>query len=228
MSLYERNLTPATVQLQSLLTGTRPTVTGGSGLTLVDYAGEIVQSGFPALRHLSGRHLRAQLDSYLTRIFEHDFVELGHRVRNQGALRRWATAYAAAASTTATYDAIRDAASSGESDKPAKTTTIPYRNTLEQLWIIEETPAWLPSRNRLRRLATSAVHQLADPALSARLLGVDVDGLVDNPPDGPTTPEDGTLLGRCAVRVFGDTVCADLRPSKRGASLPSPNTRRRA
>ena len=124
-----------------------------------------------------------------------DFDELGHRVRNEGALRRWLTAYAAATSTAASYDTIRDAASSGESDKPAKSTTGPYRRILEQLWMIEPVPPWLPTRNHLRRLASSPVHQLADPALAARLLGVGVDALLDDSALGPPIPRDGTLLG---------------------------------
>lgn len=126
---------------------------------------------------------------------ERDFLDLGHRVRNRAALRRWLTAYAAAASTTASYETIRDAASPGRAGKPAKSTTIPYRTTLEKLWMIEEVPAWAPTRNRLRRLAASPVHQLADPALSARLLGADTGALISNTATGPAIPRDGTLLG---------------------------------
>lgn len=195
MSLAERALCEPTVRMSALLSGRRPPLAGTTTLTLPDYADEIIRSGFPAIRPLKGRILRAQLDGYLTRIVERDFIELGHRVRNQGALRRWLTAYAAATSTTASYETIRDAASSGETNKPAKSTTIPYRSTLEQLWMIDEVPAWRPTRNRLRRLAAAPVHQLADPALAARLLGIEVDGLIEGATAGPPIPRDGTLLG---------------------------------
>ena len=195
MALAERAITTPTVRLAALLTGSRPTLGGATHLSLIDYAHEITRSGFPALRNYTGRLLRAQLDGYLDRIVEREFVELGNRVRNAGALRGWLTAYAAASSTTASYETIRDAASAGESDKPAKTTTRPYRVALEQLWIIEPLPAWAPTRNRLRRLAAAPVHQLADPALAARLLGVDTGALVDGASAGPPIPRDGTLLG---------------------------------
>lgn len=195
MSLAERRPTEPTVHLSALLRGDRPDFGGTTSVGLSDYAAEIVASGFPAIRNTTGRILRTQLDGYLDRIVERDFVEAGHRIRNAGALRRWLTAYAAATSTTASYETIRDAASAGENDKPAKTTTGPYRSTLEQLWMIEEVPAWAPTRNRLRRLGASPVHQLADPALAARLLGVDVDALLANAPAGPPIPRDGTLLG---------------------------------
>lgn len=195
MALAERDLGPTTVSLGGLLTGSRGPLEGATSVGLVDYVDEIVRSGFPAIRRQSDRVLRAQLDGYLDRIVERDFVELGHAVRNPGSLRRWLTAFGAATSSTASYEAIRDGASSGLSDKPSKSTTIPYRATLEQLWMIDEVPAWAPSRNRLRRLGASPVHQLADPALAARLLGLDAEALIDGVETGPVVPRDGTLLG---------------------------------
>ena len=195
MALAERAIATPTVRLAALLQGDRPALDGATRVSLTDYADEITRSGFPALRRYTGRLLRAQLDGYVDRIVDREFVELGKPVRNPGALRRWLAAYAAASSTTASYEAIRDAASAGESDKPAKTTTGPYRAVLEQLWIIEPLPAWAPTRNRLRRLASAPVHQLADPALAARLLGVDTGALVDGAPAGPPVPREGTLLG---------------------------------
>lgn len=195
MSLAERHPDVPTVRLASMLSGRRPELAGATGLTVADYADEIVRSGFPAIRELDGRPLRTQLDGYVERIVERDFEQYGHRVRNEGALRRWLTAYAAASSTTASFETIRDAATSGESDKPAKSTTLPYRSTLERLWVIDDVPAWTPSRNRLRRLGASPVHQLADPALAACLLGVDADRLLDADHPSPTFPRSGTLLG---------------------------------
>ena len=218
MSLAERGIATPTISLADLLTGSRRPLVGETGVSLIDYTREITRSGFPAIRELSGRLLRAQLDGYLDRIVQRDFLELGHRVRSRAALRRWFTAYAAASSTTASYETIRDAASSGQTDKPSKTTTIPYRATLEQLWMIEEVPAWASTRNRLRRLAASPVHQLADPALSARLLGIDTDALIDGAGGGPAIPRDGTLLGALfeslvtlSVRTYAQAAEARVR-----------------
>lgn len=195
MSLVERRQPLDTVSLGDLLGTGHVEISGASSMDLDDYADEIVRSGFPAIRQYEGRLLRAQLDGYLDRIVERDFEELGHVVRNTGALRRWLTAFAAATSTTTTYDVIRDAASAGESQKPAKSTTIPYRATLERLWMIDQVPAWSPTRNRLRRLGASPIHHLADPALAVRLLGLDADALVGGADGGARVPRDGSLLG---------------------------------
>jgi hypothetical protein len=182
-------------------------IDGSTTIALEDYTNEIVSSGFPAIRTLSDRPLRAQLDGYVERIVEHDFDDMGRPIRDEGALRRWMTAYAAATSTTASFETIRDAATSGQGEKPAKTTTIPYRNILERLWIIEEVPAWLPSRNHIRRVGEAPKHQLADPALAARLLGVGTDALLDGQEAGPPIPRDGTLLGG----LFESLVTLSLR-----------------
>jgi hypothetical protein len=224
MSLAERGVGSPSVSLGKLLSGGRAPLEGETDVTLETYAAEIVASGFPGLRLLTGRALRAQLDSYITRIVEREFEELGRRVRNPAALRRWMTAYAAATSTTASYETIRDAATSGEGDKAAKTTIRPYRDTLERLWIIDPVPAWQPVRNPIARLTRPSKHHLADPALAARLLGADVDALLEARALGPAIPRDGTLLGHLfeslvtlGVRVFAQAAEASVKHLRTGS-----------
>jgi uncharacterized protein len=207
LTLAERGIAAPTVSLRALLSGMRSAVGGQTHVKLEGYVEEILASGFPGLRGLSGRALRAQLDSYLGRIVERDFEKMGHTIRNPAALRRWMAAYAAASSTTASYETIRDAATSGQGEKPAKTATMPYRDVLERLWIVDPVPAWLPTRNQISRLAAPPKHQLVDPALAGRLLGADPRALLDAAPVGPAIPRDGTLLGA----LFESLVTLDAR-----------------
>jgi len=69
----------------------------------------------------------------------------------------------AAAGTTASYNSILDAATPGDSDKPAKTTTIGYRDVLTQLWLLDPLPAWAPTGNALTRLAQACSGTEAPP-----------------------------------------------------------------
>jgi predicted AAA+ superfamily ATPase len=206
-TLTERGLAEPSVSLHELLTGARAALDGHTKVRLEDYVDEILASGFPGLRGLSSRALRAQLDGYLLRIVDRDFEEMGQRVRNPAVLRRWMTAYAAASSTTASYEKIRNAATGGQGEKPAKTTAIPYRDVLERLWIVDPVPAWLPTRNRLRRLSSPPKHQLVDPALAARLLGVDAAALLEARPTGSPIQRDGVLLGS----LFESLITLDVR-----------------
>jgi predicted AAA+ superfamily ATPase len=199
-----------TVPLSDLLSGTSPTVSGHSSLTLANYVEEILSSGFPGIRPLAGRVRRAQLEGYIARIVDRDFPELGRPVRNPGALRRWLAASAAATATTASFEAIRDAATSGQGEKPAKTTVIPYRDTLERLYVSDPLPAWLPSSSHISELGAAPKHHLVDPALAATLLGLGTDALLAGDQATVVAPPDGTFLGAlfeslCAlcVRVYG-------------------------
>ncbi len=218
LSLAERGLEQPTVRLRALLEGGKPAIAGRTSLALTDYTREIVGSGFPGLRHLSGRPLRAQLDGYLRRIVDTDFVEMGQAVRRPELLRRWMTAYAAATATSTSYETIRDAATPGEADKPAKTTTMPYRDVLERLWILDPLPAWMPTRNPITRLTRSPKHHLVDPALAARLLGIGAEALLQGQEAGPPIPRSGgTLLGHLfeslvtlSVRVYAQAAEAQL------------------
>ena len=218
LTLAERGLGPPTVSLAALLSGTRPEVGGTTAVTLQRYVEEIVASGLPGLRGLSGRPRRAQLDGYLRRISERDFPELGYDVRRPDVLLRWLRAYAAATATTASYETIRDAATSDRGDKPAKTTTQPYTELLEQLWIVDRVDAWLPARNAMSRLSAPPKHHLVDPALAARLLGVTADALLEARDPGPPIPRDGPLLGALfdslvtqSVRVYAQAAECDIR-----------------
>ncbi|HVA73603.1 MAG TPA: DUF4143 domain-containing protein [Acidimicrobiales bacterium] len=78
--------------------------------------------------------------------------------------------------------------------------------------MLDELPAWLPTRNHLSRLASAPRHHLADPALAARLLGIGADGLIDNAPTGPEVPRDGTLLGA----LFESLAALSLRVYAQG------------
>jgi predicted AAA+ superfamily ATPase len=195
MSLAERDPSVPSVSLAALLTGRRPAVEGSCSMTLVDYATEIVRSGFPGIRDLPARARRAQLDGYLARIVERDFPEQGHPIRRPATLRAWLAAYAAATATTSSYTVILDAATPGESDKPARSTTTAYRDVLAQLWLLDPVPGWEPARNVFTRLGAAPKHHLADPALAARLLGADVPALLEDSVAGVTLPRDGPLLG---------------------------------
>ncbi len=217
LSLAERWPGEATVSLSELLTGRRPQVYGQTLRGLEDYTEEILRSGFPGIRNLQGRARRAQLDSYLHRIVDRDFEELDHPIRNPLGLRRWMSAYAAATATTTSFERIRDAAPGGNDRPPAKTTVQPYRQVLERLFILDEVPGWLPTRNPIARLAFPPKHQLVDPALAATLLGATAAGLLEGDSPGPVIPRDGTLLGALfeslvtqSVKVYAQNAEASL------------------
>lgn len=195
LAVSER-LRVSSVGLAELLTGSRAPVSGETDMVVSDYVEEILGSGLPGVRPLSGRARRLQLQGYVDRVVDRDIPDdAGVVIRNPAALRRWMAAYAAASSTTASFETIRDAASAGREHKPSKNAAYAYRDALTRVWVLDELPAWTPSSNRLRELGQAPKHQLADPALAAQLLGLQASSLLAGQSPGPPIPRDGTLLG---------------------------------
>lgn len=194
LTLSERQIADPTVSLQGLLSGNRRHVVGDCRLDLSDYVDEIVASGFPAIRRLPSRPRKFQLDSYLRNVVDRDVPEHGLAVRRPDAMLAWLRAYAAATSSTASYSQILDAATPGLAEKPARSTSIAYRDVLTQLWLLDPVPAWQPTGSFLTRLGQSPKHHLADPGLAARLLGLTSESLLDGSGE-PLDPRAGTMLG---------------------------------
>ncbi len=218
LALAERLDASPSVSLAALLSGRRDPLGGSTHFALEDYAREICASGFPGLRGASERAARARLDGYLEQIVDRDFRDMDHALRNPDTVLNWLHAYAAATATTASYDAIRDAATPGEAEKPAKSTTHTYRDILQRLWILDPLPAWLPTRGHLRRLGGAPRHHLADPALAARLLNADAGALLDARASSPPAARDATLLGQLfeslvtlTTRVYAQAAEARVR-----------------
>lgn len=215
LTLHERGIGEPTVSLGALLDGGRPSIGGRTDVDLATYVDEIVAGGFPGMRHLTGRALTTQLDGYLDRIIERDLPEAGYTVRRPATVRAWLRAYAAATGTTAAWETIRDAATAGMSDKPARTTASAYTDLLTAVRILDPIEAWVPSANHFTRIGSAPKHYLCDPALAARLLGRTRSHLLAGDEGSLPIPRDGTLLGgffeslaALSVRVFADAADA--------------------
>ena len=222
MTLSERGVCEPTVSLRRLLQGGRPRLDGTTDLRLSDYAHEIVGSGFPALRGLSPRALRFQLDSYLRNAVDRDVPEQGLAVRKPEAMLSWLRAYAAASASTASYSALLDAATPGQSDKPSRSTSIAYRDVLSQLWLLDPVPAWGPPGNALARLGQAPKHHLVDPALAVRLLGLSAEALIDGE-GAPLGPQQGTMLGHLFESLV--TLCVRVPAQAADATVGHLRTR---
>ena len=216
LSLAEREIEQPTVSLAELLSG-QPDIKGRTGIRLPDYVREIVGSGFPGIRPQPAPVRRLLLDSYVDNLVSREFSEQGYPVRKPQVLKAWLAAYAAATASTTSYSRILEASTAGESSKPSKTTTTIYRDVLAGLWVLDPLPAWLPTRNRLERLAQAPKHFLADPALACRLLNLNEHQLLqgDQGNKGENLRE-GTLLGALfehlsvlSVRVYAQANDAE-------------------
>lgn len=188
LTISERGVEEATVSLAELLHGKKPKIDGVTSIGLPEYGDEIARSGFPGIRPLSERARNAQLDAYIDQS-THRRLE-GSQQRTPVALHAWFAAYAAATATTAGWEAILNAATSGQANKPARNTVAQFREHLSRLYLLDPLPAWTASFTPLKRLAASAKHHVVDPALALRLAGTDMSALLKG--RGPDIPYKGT------------------------------------
>lgn len=219
LSLAERIQAPELISLKDCLEGNVPQkVWIKTEFAFPDYVSEILRSGFPQIRNISNPAVRRNhLDSYLSNITSHEFASQGITIRQPEKLRAWMRAYAAATATTTSYNKMLDAASSGESDKPAKETVIAYREALNSLWLIDDLPYWDLGENYLGHLKQTPKHYLADPALEARLLRLSCRDLITGKINNPHDKDYGSTAGRlfeslCAlsVRTYATALDADV------------------
>ena len=224
MTLAERGVVIPTVSLAAVL-AERDAIQGESTMGLPEYVEEIVASGFPGMRGLSSRARGFQLDSYLRNAVERDVPEQGLAVRRPEAMMAWLRAYASASSTTASYSQILDAATPGDSEKPARATAESYRHVLASLWLLDPVPAWSPVGSPMTRLGQAPKHHLADPALAARLLGLGADALAGW--QGGATSSAGGFHAGNAFRVAGDAVRSCHRAGSGGRRRTPADAQRR-
>jgi len=212
MAFSERDVHDPTVSLRALLDGESEEISGTSDMDAPAYVDEILRSGFPGIRDLPTRARQLQLDSYVARIVERELPENGVSVRRPGALRAWLAAYAAATATNAAYSTILDAATPGKGDKPARQTATAYREHLQRIFVLDPLEAWIPAFAPLKRLTYTPKHHLVDPAIAARLVGIDKAGLLRGQGNRISAPT-GTWLGALfeslvtqSVRVYADAA----------------------
>ncbi|MDU0348739.1 ATP-binding protein [Actinomyces sp. MRS3W] len=205
LALAERRATTPTIALADVFSG-NATIAGETPFAAADYAREICASGLPGINPLAPRFRRAALQGYIERLIDRDVPELGTNVRHPAAMRAWLRAYAAASSTTAAYSTLLNAATPGESDKPARSTMRVYRELLARLWILEPIPAWAPALTPLSRLTKGDKHQLCDPGLAAHLLGITEEKLLSG------TSGAGEIFGR----LFESLATLSLRAAATG------------
>jgi predicted AAA+ superfamily ATPase len=205
LSIAERGITAPTVSVKELLTGSIPGIQGESPIELREYVHEIIASGFPKARELGDRARRVWLDDYFERVITHDFTEQGLRIRQPDLLRGWLRGYAAATASSSTYATIGARMDPGDRVGPTKKTSIAYRDVLSSLYLLDGVEAWSPNQKLISRASLAPKHFLADPALSARLLGLNEAKLLS-----ATRPAinngDRTLLGDLFEALVGLSI----------------------
>jgi predicted AAA+ superfamily ATPase len=206
-SMEERNLAAVVIRLSELLNATVTNdVYGKCSLAIGDYINEICLSGYPGIRNYPNDLAEVQLKGYIDAIVNKELVELDKKVRKPQVMRAWLKAYAVATGSTASYQKILMASTSGDDSKPDKKTTASYRDLLDQLYLTDRVDAWLPTDNMFSVLSKAPKHYLVDSALAASLLGLRRDTLLFNHVTMLGKQRESSALGRLFEGMVASTL----------------------
>lgn len=172
MTLVEQGVATPAVSTSALLAGDE-LVPARSEIEFETYVERVVIGGWPQLLGASEDVARQFLDGYLDTIVEHDIDEVSGARRNPRLVRRFMHAYAQLTAHPAPMATIiaRARSDSGQGEGPSRFTVDPYLDALRRMMVVDEIPAWDPSLRSASRLTLTEKRLLADPSLSAALLG---------------------------------------------------------
>ncbi|MGV1006185.1 MAG: ATP-binding protein [Candidatus Nanopelagicales bacterium] len=124
LAFSERRREVPSVSMAELLSGPAVDIAGQSSTGLEGYIEEeILASGFPGIRSSPESTHATQLDSYLSSALSHELPALGAIMRRPLAMAAWLRAYAAASSTTTSYESIAAAVSKDVRPSPPRSLT---------------------------------------------------------------------------------------------------------
>jgi predicted AAA+ superfamily ATPase len=207
LSLQERFDTKSGLSVSEIFTGNFPSgIFGKTEITFEDYLSEIMSSGFPAIHNADVQARQALIEGYLDNILTREANENGYQVRRPNTFRYWLRAFASAVGTESGYTEILDSATPGERHKPAKSTANSYRDTLTNLWLLEELDPWLPPEGNFNRLKMTPKHYLTDPALEAALLGIDKGMILSTRANTGFDEKYGSITGRLFESLVGQSL----------------------
>ncbi len=181
MSLFESGNSTGEVSLGSLFSADN--VSGISDMTLGDIARQIVRGGWPdsvdeddatAYRHVRG---------YCESLLESEINIPGGRLRDRERMRRIMKSLSRNISTSVTnVKILNDISCHASADESMHINTLnEYIRTLEDIFVVENLPAWSPKlRSRTATVASETRH-FADPAIAAYFLGSSAEDLLYDP-----------------------------------------------
>lgn len=195
MTLWESGDSNGTVSLCDLFSG-KAFASATCDLSIPDIARLVCRGGWPESIFLSGNPSLRIARNYVKAIVEEDVHRVDGVERNPERVMQLLKSLARNVSSVATQQTIIDDMCANDCTASGKTVA-DYLNALRKIFVIEDTPAWLPALRSRTAIRSAAKRQFSDPSIPAAVLGANPDGLM----------RDVVTLGF----LFESMCCRDLR-----------------
>jgi len=178
MSLYESGDSNGLVSLGALFSGKDKIAAKGNN-NIHDLAFWICRGGWPMV--LAARDDEARLRQayyYYDAVVSTDISQVDHVRRNEESARRLMRAYARSIGTGTSYAKLLEDVTANEGESFGRDVLYSYIKALQELFVIEDVPAWNPNLRSRTAIRTGDTRYFTDPSIAVAALGLEPDGLL--------------------------------------------------
>ncbi len=176
MTLWESGDSTGEVSLRALFGGPEP-VAGASRASIPDLARFVCRGGWPESVGRPDKVALRIASNYVKAVVEEDIHRVDGVEKNPARVRALLRSLARNISTLAATETL--AADIRANDTSASDKTVAaYLNALRRLYLLEETPAWMPTLRSKTALRSSPKRQFVDPSIATAVMGVGPEGVL--------------------------------------------------
>lgn len=181
MSLFESLDSSGEVSLGTLFDG-NTIIRGSNSKTLSDIAFLTCRGGWPEATDSNMRKEIAldQAKDYYDMVVESDIYKVDGSIRNPQRVHLLMRSYARNQAAQAPLSHIRADMIASSNATLDEATIAKYLNALEQIFVIEDMPAWNPNLRSKTAIRTSATRYFVDPSIATAALGLGPDDLLND------------------------------------------------
>lgn len=178
MSLWESGESNGVVSLKSLMEGEKQSGSTKSDLSEIAYL--CCRGGWPKATMQDKEIALDRAEDYYQAIVNFDIARASKISVNPYRIKKLLRSYARFQGCQTSVNAITEDMKSGEADTLDSRTVQNYLDTLKQIYVIEDMPAWNPNLRSKSAIRTTETRYFSDPSIATSSLGIGPQDLIND------------------------------------------------
>lgn len=177
MTLYESGESNGSISLLELFNNSTK-LNGISELTLKDVAYLCCRGGWPRSIFMDKETALEQAYDYYNAVVNSDISRVDNINRDSERAKNLMRSYARNIGSQVSNETIKDDMINNDLFSLDVDTVLSYINALKKLFVIEESPAWIPNLRSKTAIRTSKTRYFVDPSIAVAALGIGPNDLI--------------------------------------------------
>lgn len=179
MTLYESGESNGSISLLELFNNSTK-LNGISELTLKDVAYLCCRGGWPRSIFMDKETALEQAYDYYNAVVNSDISRVDNINRDPERAKNLMRSYARNIGSQVSNETIKDDMINNDLFSLDVDTVLSYINALKKLFVIEESPAWIPNLRSKTAIRTSKTRYFVDPSIAVAALGIGPNDLIND------------------------------------------------